>query len=175
MTEEEKVIYQKRLEEEKVFFEEERKKLEEERKRKEEENLKKLEQQFNEMKQTNEKQIQQLEEWTELQCSNLLFNSEIDEWNHLTSVLNERIIGKKQLVFLIEDEDGEKFGYYLNTEIIEEYGEWIETDDKSFHFNLQSNGRLPKPMKFEIKDSKHGRYCLYGKSNDNLINSLLFK
>ena len=68
---------------------------------------------------------------------------------------------------MIEDLDGEKFGYYLNTEIIEKY-DWgmNETDNKSFEFNLQSNGRLPTPMKFEIKDSKKGGYWLYRKLND---------
>ena len=30
----------------------------------------------------------------------------------------------------------------------------METDDKSFHFNLESNGRLKQPMKYEIKDMK---------------------
>ena len=49
------------------------------------------------------------------------------------------------------------FGYYLNTNIIEEYSSYQETDKKSFHFNLQSkNNRLDKPMKFEIKDMKWG-------------------
>ena len=78
----------------------------------------------------------QFEEWTGLQCSDIVFDSNVDNWSKDTSVFNERIIGKKQLVFLIEDEDGEKFGYYLNTQVIEKYGKWIETDKKSFHFNL---------------------------------------
>ena len=45
--------------------------------------------------------------------------------------LNERIIGKSKLVFLIEDEDGEIFGYYLNTKIIDKYTDnegWIHKD-----------------------------------------------
>ena len=52
---------------------------------------------------------------------------------------------KKQLVFIIVNEDGEKFGYFLCSQLVEKYGSWnnVETDDKSFHFNLQSkNGRL---------------------------------
>ena len=36
-----------------------------------------------------------------------LFDSNVDDWNVYTSVFNERIIGKKQIVFLIEEEDGE--------------------------------------------------------------------
>ena len=64
----------------------------------------------------------QLEEWTGLKCSDIVFDSDVDNWSVRTSVFNERIIGKKQLVFLIEDKDeGEKFGYYLNTEVVEKY------------------------------------------------------
>ena len=67
-------------------------------------------------------------------------------------MFNEKIIGKKQLIFVIEDEDGEIFGYYCNTQIIEEYGFFSckqKTDNESFEFNLQSkNNRSEKPMKF---------------------------
>ena len=42
--------------------------------------------------------------------------------------------------------------------MIEEYRKWIGTDSKSFHFNLFSNGRLPKPMKFEITNLNCGYY-----------------
>ena len=98
------------------------------------------------MKITTE-QHKQLEEWTGLKCTDIVFDSNVDNWSAYTSVLNDRIIGKKQLVFLIEDEDGEKFGYYLNTEVVEKYDDWIKTDYKSFEFNLVSNGRLQHPMK----------------------------
>ena len=82
----------------------------------------------------------------------------------------KKMIGKKQLVFLIEDIDGEIFGYYLNTQIVEKYEENIETDAKSFLFNLQSkNNRLPQPMKFEIQNWKECGYKLYNNSYRNLI------
>ena len=111
------------------------------------------------------KQKTQIEEWTSLKCTDIIFDSNVDNWSEDTSVFNERIIGKKQLLFLIEDEDGEKFGYYLNTEVIEKYHKHRETDEKSFHFNLQSNGRLDKLMKFEIIDLKWGGYYLFEKSD----------
>ena len=65
----------------------------------------------------------------------------------------------------------------MNTEVIDEYGEMNETDKKSFHFNLFSNGRLKQPMRFEITNLNYG-YWLYEKSNDELIrlgNICLFK
>ena len=43
------------------------------------------------------KEQKQLEEWTSLKCSDIVFNSDIDNWNQNTSVLNERIIGKKTI------------------------------------------------------------------------------
>ena len=63
----------------------------------------------------------------------------------------------------------EKFGYYLSIKVNERYGYDIETDNKSFEFNLESNGRLQQPMKFEIKDLKWGGYKLKEKSSDYLI------
>ena len=111
-----------------------------------------------------------LEEWTRLKCSHVIFNSDIDNWSKDTSVLNDRIIGKKQIAIIIEDEDGEIFGYYCNPKIIDYYYkslrlEQAKTDPKSFEFNLESNGRLDKPMKFEIKDIEHGYYMYEYSSN----------
>ena len=84
--------------------------------------------------------------------------------------MNEKIIGKKQLTFIIEDEENEIFGYYYNTEVLESYSWWQETDNKSFHFNLQSNNnRLNEPMKFEIKNLIKGGIILCDPSNVDLI------
>ena len=110
----------------------------------------------------------QLEDWTRLKCSDILFDSYIDDWNYYSTTLNERIIGKNQLVFLIEEDDDEIFGYYLNSKVIESYDEEMETDLESFHFNLQSNGRLQGPMMFEIQDTRDG-YELFIGDKPNLI------
>ena len=98
----------------------------------------------------------QLEEWTGLKCSEIVFDSNKDDWSKDTSVLNERIIGKKQLAFIIENDD-EIFGYYFNTQVKREYFVGQHTNNKSFLFNLQSkDNRLEKPMKFEIKHLYYG-------------------
>ena len=119
-------------------------------------------------------EMKQLEQWTELKCTEIVFDSNVDKWSENDSDFDTKIMNQKQLVFLIEDKDGEKFGYYLNTEVIEdyywEYGDQpIKTDKKSFEFNLESNGRLPHPMKFEIKDLQKGGYYLYEKSENHFI------
>ena len=112
----------------------------------------------------------QLEEWTELKWDQTVFDSKIDKWSQNRSLFNQKIIGKKQLVFLIENLDGEVFGYYLNTQVNEQYKySRQETDSKTFHFNLKSNGRFPNPMKFEIKDLEKGGIKLFQDSDEHLI------
>ena len=114
-------------------------------------------------------QVKQLEEWTGLTYGETIFDSDIDNWADGTSVFDERIIGRKQLTFIVEDEDGEKFGFYLDNEVIEKYMYPLKTDKKSFHFNLQSNERLSKPMKFELKEMKESRIFLLDKTDEYLI------
>ena len=117
-----------------------------------------------------EEHQKQLEEWTSLKCGDIVFDSNVDDWSEDISVFNKRIIGKKQLVFLIEDEDNEIFGYYFNTEVVEKCYVNQETDSNSIQFNLQSkNNRLKQPMKFEIKDLVWGGIWLYGKGDGDLI------
>ena len=110
-----------------------------------------------------------IENWSGLSMGDILFDSNNDDWNINTSVLNDRIIGKKQLLFIIEEEDGEKFGYYLNTPVIEKYGKVIPTDEKSFLFNLESNGRFEDCMKYPIKHLEKGGYQLYQNNDEKLI------
>ena len=111
----------------------------------------------------------QLEQWTNLKCSEVLFDSNTDDWSKETSVFNEKILGKKQVVVLVEDEDtNERFGYYLNVEIPKQY-KYHRVDDHTFHFNLGSNKRLPKPMKFEMKNWKKGGFQLFNKQNEYFL------
>ena len=120
--------------------------------------------------QLNMDQFNVLEEWTKSKCSHILFDSNVHDWKQNTSVFNDRIIGKKQLTFLIENEDGELFGYYLNTQIVEEYDKRQETDSNSFEFNLKSkNNRLNKMKKYDIKDLKWGGICLCVKNWVGLV------
>ena len=60
----------------------------------------------------------------------------------------------------IEDLNGEKFGYYLNTQLVEKYDQMVPVDFYTFEFNLQSNWRLSKPTRFEMMNEKEGGYLL---------------
>ena len=93
--------------------------------------------------QNNNSHLKQLEAWTQKKYSEIVFDSVINDWNTNTSDFVDRIIGKKQLVFFIESEDGEKFGYYLNTKVVEKYVERIETDFKSLPSKSFSATILP--------------------------------
>ena len=55
----------------------------------------------------------------------------------------------------------------INAQVEDKYDKWQQTDNKSFHFNLQSNNnRLDKPMKFEITYLYFGGICLFEKSDE---------
>ena len=106
------------------------------------------------------KEKKYLEKWTGLKCSDVLFDSQYDNWSRKTSLFDKRIIGKKQIIFLIQNEEGEKFGYYLNSEVSSKYYDQVRSDGKSFHFNLKSNGRIISPMKFEYNSLSSFGYNL---------------
>ena len=124
---------------------------------------------FEEMKMKWIKELNQLEKWIGLQFQEVIFDSHLDNWSEKTSVFNDCIKNKSQLGFIIVDENDEIFGYYLNSTI--EFTNFLEcnsTDEKSFEFNLKSNGRFKESMKFEIKDTSYG-YWLYDNSDYRLI------
>ncbi|BFU18594.1 trichohyalin, putative [Entamoeba histolytica] len=84
-------------------------------------------------------QIEQLEEWTEKRISNILFDSYNDNLKVDTSVFDQRIMNKEHIIIIIEDEEENKFGGYVNSNIdkIDKDYECIY-DSKSFLFSLVS-------------------------------------
>ncbi|BFU23760.1 trichohyalin, putative [Entamoeba histolytica] len=110
--------------------------------------------------------IKQLEELTEKRINNILFDSDKDDWSKNTSVFDQRIMNKEHIIIIIEDEDGNKFGGYVN-EKIDKVGTWIN-DSKSFVFSLESKGRMKGMMKFDIKYPQNAFY-LCNQSSDCLF------
>ena len=77
----------------------ERKEAEERRRREEaEEKQRKLQSMM-----LDENDFNQLEQWTNKNCSEVLFDSDKDNWNQNTSVFDERVKDKSNLMFVIED------------------------------------------------------------------------
>ena len=98
----------------------------------------------------------QIEELIGMKCIDIVFNSDIDDWNQETSLFNNRIFEKQQLVFLIEDEEENIFGYYLHSKVLVDYDydqscyKYTKTDSKTFTFHLHlTNKSLIKLMNIE--------------------------
>ncbi|BFU21524.1 predicted protein [Entamoeba histolytica] len=136
----------------------------ERKKRKEEEEAKEKNRREEEKKRKEE--MLQIEEWTERRINNILFDSDKDDWNVNTSVFNQRIMNKEHIIIIIEDEEGNKFGGYVNSKIdkVESY----INDSQSFLFSLESNGRMKGMKKFDIKQPQYAFY-LHNQSNDYLF------
>lgn len=104
-------------------------------------------------------EMKQIEEWTNKKCGEVVFNTLHDDWSVGSTVINSKLEGRSQLLFLTEDTDNNKFGYYLNTRVEPgKYDDWVPTDDKAFTFSLKSSGRCPGMMKFELLKGYYGHY-----------------
>ena len=109
---------------------------------------------------------EQILKWTDMQLDQVVFDSLHDEWKAGTSGLNEKMLKKDNLLFLIEDMVGNTFGGFVKSKI-EKEGSWI-SDKNAFLFSLRSNGRIDGMMKFEIKEPKYAFY-LYENSQDRFF------
>ena len=112
-------------------------------------------------------EVKQLEEWTEKQCGDILFDSDKDNWSLHTSAFDSKMLGKSHFVIIVEDEEKNKFGYYTPKKI-EQIGEY-SNDSNAFLFSLKSNGRLNGMMKFESVKSEFGSFILLSKSDSKLF------
>ncbi|BFU26561.1 predicted protein [Entamoeba histolytica] len=163
--------------------EEERKRQEEEQERKKQEQERKTTEQEKKIQQHERlriireikaiEEIRQIEEWTNRKVGNVLFDSDKDDWKEDTSVFKQRIWKKEYIIIIIEDEDGNRFGGYVN-EKIDRVGYDIN-DSKSFVFSLESNGRMKGMKKFDIKNSQYAFWlciqsvnCLFGFGNGDI-------
>ena len=64
-------------------------------------------------------QYKALEEWTKLSCGYMIFDSTKHGWSEENSVFRKKILNKSKVCIVIENEDREIFGCYINS-IIEE-------------------------------------------------------
>ena len=107
----------------------------------------------------------QLEQWTNKRIGEMIFDSHKDDWSD-NRTLNERVLNRNQLVFMIEDENNNKFGGYINEKIDKTGWSWESniSDPNAFLFSLKSNGRINGMMKFEIHHSSK-TFMLSDRSN----------
>ena len=83
----------------------------EELKRKKEEKEKQMKE--NQIKKYS-KEIQQIEELTKLEMNYILFDSDNDRWKIFNSEFGDKLKGHKNIVIVIEDEENNIFGGYIN-------------------------------------------------------------
>ena len=113
-----------------------------------------------------DKEIKQLEEWTKKKCREMIFYSDRDRWCQHSTDFDDKILGRSNLIFIVEDEQNNKFGYFTPKKI--EKVSTYYNDTNAFLFSLKSNGRLNGMMKFESLKTDYGFY-LYSKSDPTLF------
>ena len=110
------------------------------------------------------KQKLQIEEWCGKKYKTVLFDSSIDNWKKYRSQLQERVLNKSQLLFLIETEDDITVGGYINAQITADLS-WI-ADPNAFIFTFKDN----KSQKFTILPEKqHKAFYLWPSGSDWLF------
>ena len=111
-------------------------------------------------------QCKQLEEWCQLKLDKVLFDSQCDNWSKDTSIFGESILQNNHIAIVIEDEDGNKFGVYIN-ETINHYYPWIK-DKNAFVFTIQQRGIIKQMKRFPILESEYA-FLLYDKTCELLF------
>ena len=65
-------------------------------------------------------QIKALEEWTILSCDEIIFDSDVDNQRTYSSVFVKKLLKRSQYCIVIENEDGNIFGYHQDINIFKE-------------------------------------------------------
>ena len=112
-------------------------------------------------------EMNQLEQWTNKKCSEVLCDSDKDNWSQNTSVFDDKIMNKSNVVFIVEDTQNNKFGYYFTGTVVSNKLSKNNKSNDCFLFSLKSNGRLDKMMKFEESSSCSGFYV--GNKSDSYL------
>ena len=111
-------------------------------------------------------EIKQLEKWTNLKCSEIIFDTEKDDWSQNTSVFDSKIFFRKNLIIVIEDFENNKFGCFISS-TIDQYDDYIQ-DKHAFIFTLKNNGRIKEGngmKKFDISNCHYGFYLCTKQDN----------
>ena len=117
----------------------------------------------------NDKEVNKIEEWTNLKCEQIIFDSNIHNWKQKESKFDSLIFNKQNLIFLIETEDNIKFGGFISSKIDKIYSKpkWEKiSDENAFIFTFKDD----KLMKFDIKkDKTNDVFWLWDNSYDILF------
>ena len=104
---------------------------------------------------TKEQKIQ-IENWTHLKMKDVVFDSNIHNWEEDESEFDKLILNKSNLIFLIETDENIKFGGFISSKI-DKYYPYFISDENAFVFTFKDN----KPMKFNIKKNQKKLFILF--------------
>ena len=114
----------------------------------------------------NLNEIIHLEKWTRKKCGEILFDSQTDNWNFNSSIFENKVKGKRNVSFIVEDDQCNKYGYYFDSTPIE-INRWMKNKN-SFLFSFKINGKFNENGKYEEKDASEGLF-VGNKSNEWII------
>ena len=124
---------------------------------------------INEKKKKEKRYFKKIAEWSALQFNECIFDTDIHSWWDQDCHIPIHLMKREKTVCLVDDEDGDIFGYCSYKTFDAHDGdfywdyEWyyimsLCPENNAFHFVLESNGRLPGPMKFEALTKKENGY-----------------
>ena len=125
----------------------------------------------------DKKQINQIESLTKIPFNKVIFDSKTSNCEYSTKDFYQKVFGKDNLLFIVEDTENNIFGAYINVKInkyIYKEGDKYKgervSDENAFVFSLQSNGRLVEPTKFDIfEEDSRNAFTLYNDTCDELF------
>ena len=119
----------------------------------------------------NEKQKELIEKWSNMKFDEIIFDSNVDDWSIGTSVFDKKLLNRSNVVIVIEDNSGEKFGSFIAINIRHRLDpSKTDNDTKTFLFNIESNGRLENPLQFPILESRS--QCVLHKKDKDILMTL---
>ena len=126
----------------------------------------------------DQREIKQLEEWTLLKYDEIIFDSDCCDWSSHSSTFDNVLFNRGNIVIIIEDSEGNRFGGFLKStietlvEYNEEYSSWEgETEDENvFLFSFYSNDRSFHPKKYPIHQEESScAFQLFDSHNERLF------
>ena len=113
-----------------------------------------------------------LERMTNMKFGNVLFDTDVDNWLIQYSTFDKDILNHSNLIFLIETEENEIFGYFTSKYSLTKINDWNEMGDESFFFSLKNKKRRSNSdeiIKYKQKEKSKGIH-LYDSNDIKLLN-----
>ena len=129
----------------------------------------------------SEQEMKQIEEWNGVTFEEIIFDSNYCDWSIETSTLEHHLLKKEKFVVIIEDEERNIFGGYVDRKI-EHFKQWSNKqkmytmygDSKTIIFCLKSS-YFSQPTKYDIKTEKSMEALFIYSKNHHTLFTLGYK